>query len=83
MREMANRERETELRNNVAHRELGLKGRGLDQDAEQFGISSGQSQQRIDLDKAEQPDALDLPGWRFHRLKGDLIDYWSVSISGN
>jgi len=35
------------------------------------------------LDKAEQPDALDLPGWRFHRLKGDLIDYWSVSISGN
>ncbi|MGH8394469.1 MAG: type II toxin-antitoxin system RelE/ParE family toxin, partial [Pseudomonas sp.] len=19
----------------------------------------------------------------FHRLKGDLIDYWSVSISGN
>lgn len=28
-------------------------------------------------------DALDLPGWRFHRLKGDLIDYWSVSISGN
>ena len=35
------------------------------------------------LDKAEHPDALDLPGWRFHRLKGDLLDYWSVSISGN
>jgi proteic killer suppression protein len=27
------------------------------------------------LDKAEHPDALDLPGWRFHRLKGDLVDY--------
>ena len=35
------------------------------------------------LDKAERPDALNLPGWRFHRLNGDLIDYWSVSISGN
>ncbi len=35
------------------------------------------------LDKAEHPVALNLPGWRFHRLKGDLIDYWSVSISGN
>lgn len=35
------------------------------------------------LDKAERPDALNLPGWRFHRLNGDLIDYWPVSISGN
>lgn len=24
-----------------------------------------------------------LPGWRLHALKGDLLGYWSVSVSGN
>ena len=23
------------------------------------------------------------PGWRLHRLKGDLFDYWSLTVSGN
>ena len=23
------------------------------------------------------------PGWRLHRLKGDLAGYWSVTVSGN
>jgi proteic killer suppression protein len=23
------------------------------------------------------------PGWRLHRLKGDLADYWSLTVSGN
>jgi proteic killer suppression protein len=23
------------------------------------------------------------PGWRLHRLKGNLADYWSVTVSGN
>ena len=35
------------------------------------------------LDSANHWSDLELPGWRFHRLKGDLLDYWSVSISGN
>ncbi|MCK1791870.1 type II toxin-antitoxin system RelE/ParE family toxin [Pseudomonas violetae] len=35
------------------------------------------------LDNARHSSELDLPGWRFHSLKGDLTDYWSVSISGN
>ena len=35
------------------------------------------------LNRAKHREELELPGWRFHRLKGDLIDYWSVSISGN
>lgn len=35
------------------------------------------------LDKVEHWDELNLPGWRFHRLKGDLAGFWSVSISGN
>jgi proteic killer suppression protein len=24
-----------------------------------------------------------VPGWRLHRLKGDLKDYWSLSVTGN
>ena len=24
-----------------------------------------------------------LPGWRLHALKGDMQDYWSLSVSGN
>lgn len=24
-----------------------------------------------------------VPGWRLHRLKGDLRDFWSLSVSGN
>lgn len=35
------------------------------------------------LDSATHWGDLELPGGRFHRLKGDLVDYWSVSISGN
>ena len=23
------------------------------------------------------------PGWRLHRLKGDLSDLWAVTVSGN
>jgi proteic killer suppression protein len=23
------------------------------------------------------------PGWRLHPLKGDLRDFWSISVSGN
>ncbi len=29
-------------------------------------------------------DQLDLfPGWRLHRLKGDLRGFWSLTVSGN
>ena len=35
------------------------------------------------MDRALVPGDLDLPGWRLHPLKGGLIDYWSLSISGN
>ena len=34
------------------------------------------------LDAAESPQALNIPGFRLHRLKGDLEGFWSV-ISGN
>lgn len=35
------------------------------------------------MDRATLPGDLDLPGWRLHPLKGELWDYWSLSVSGN
>ena len=35
------------------------------------------------LDVALKPSEMDFPGYRLHRLKGDLKDVWSVNISGN
>ncbi|MCH9648731.1 MAG: type II toxin-antitoxin system RelE/ParE family toxin [Deltaproteobacteria bacterium] len=35
------------------------------------------------LDQAQTSGDLDLPGYRLHRLKGDLKGFWSVTISGN
>ena len=36
-----------------------------------------------DLDDANKPSDLDLPGYRLHPLKGDLKGFWSISISAN
>lgn len=36
-----------------------------------------------DLDAANKPSDLDLPGYRLHPLKGDLNGFWSISISAN
>ena len=35
------------------------------------------------MDRAALPADLDLPGWRLHPLKGELSEYWSLSVSGN
>jgi len=38
------------------------------------------------LDKlavAEAPDYLRLPSFKLHLLKGDLKDFWSISVNGN
>ena len=35
------------------------------------------------LDQAETPDDMDLPGLFMHKLKGDKKDIWSVRVSGN
>jgi len=35
------------------------------------------------LQEAVDVEDMDLPGYRLHRLKGDLGDSWAVSISGN
>lgn len=36
-----------------------------------------------DLDAADRPSDLNLPGYRLHPLKGDLRGFWSISISAN
>ena len=36
-----------------------------------------------DLDDAGKPSDLDLPGYRLHRLRGELKGFWSISISAN
>jgi proteic killer suppression protein len=35
------------------------------------------------LDEAETPQALNLPGYRLHMLKGDLKGFWSVTVRAN
>ena len=35
------------------------------------------------LDLAESPDDMDLPGLRLHALKGDRSHIWTVFVSGN
>ncbi len=35
------------------------------------------------LEEAAEAQNMDLPGFRLHRLKGDLRGFWAVTISGN
>jgi len=35
------------------------------------------------LDAATTPQALDVPGYRLHPLKGDLKGFWSVTVRAN
>jgi len=35
------------------------------------------------LDQAESPQDMDMPGLRLHELKGSRKNIWSVSVSGN
>jgi len=35
------------------------------------------------LDKAAVPQAMSLPGYRLHPLKGELKGFWSVTVKAN
>jgi len=35
------------------------------------------------LDSAQAPQELDIPGYRLHPLKGDLIGLWAVTVRAN
>ncbi len=35
------------------------------------------------LSRARRPEDMNLPGFRLHRLKGDLRGFWSVTVRAN
>ena len=35
------------------------------------------------LNVATVPDDMSLPGWRLHRLSGDLAGHWAIWVNGN
>jgi proteic killer suppression protein len=35
------------------------------------------------LDQARRAEDMNVPGWGWHPLKGDLAGHWSVWVSGN
>ena len=67
-----------------------FKHRGLKRLYER-GDRSGIGSQFVDkverilarLDEANSPQALDIPGYRLHPLKGDDRGFWSVTVAGN
>ncbi len=35
------------------------------------------------LNVARGPHEMDIPGWKFHILSGDMAGHWSVRVNGN
>jgi proteic killer suppression protein len=35
------------------------------------------------LDRAVEPEDMNIPGWQWHPLRGELADHWAVSVNGN
>ena len=35
------------------------------------------------LDAAVRPEDMNVPGWRFHPLRGARKGWWAVTVSGN
>jgi len=35
------------------------------------------------LDASTSPIDMDIPGWKFHPLRGGLTNHWSVWVNGN
>ena len=35
------------------------------------------------LDAASEPEDMNLPGWKFHALKGDLAGHFTVTVNKN
>jgi proteic killer suppression protein len=66
-------------------RDKGLKR--LFEDGETKGLQADHIQKVENilavLNRARKPQDMDLPGFRLHRLTGDLKDFWSVTVRGN
>ena len=35
------------------------------------------------LNRAVQPEDMNMPGWNLHQLSGGLVGHWSVKVNGN
>jgi len=35
------------------------------------------------LNRATGPQAMSIPGWNLHPLRGDLLGHWAVKVSGS
>jgi proteic killer suppression protein len=66
-------------------RHRGLKRLHEDDDPSRIAPALRSRVQRVlsGLDAAESPQALNIPGYRLHPLKGSLAGFWSVTVSGN
>jgi proteic killer suppression protein len=67
-----------------------FRHKGIEQffkDGSKAGIQPKHSEklrkQLFALDSAKRADDMNAPGWRLHRLRGDLAGHWSVDVSGN
>ena len=68
----------------------GFKHRGLKRlfehnDRSQIGADLIRRVENIlaTLDAANTPQALDLPGYRLHQLKGDRKGFWAITVRAN
>jgi proteic killer suppression protein len=54
-------------------------------DARKLSVQNPQRIARIllQLDEAEKPDEMNIPGYRFHHLRGDQKGRYAVEASGN
>ncbi len=54
-------------------------------DPSRIGAALREKVQRIlsAIDATDSPQALDIPGFRLHPLKGELKGFWSVTVSVN
>lgn len=62
--------------------------RRLVEDGDGRGLSSAQVRKLTHmltlLETAQAPEDMGLfPGWRLHRLSGDLAGFWSLTVTGN
>ena len=63
----------------------GLKRFYEDDDPSRVAAALRNKVQRVlsSLDAAASPQALGVPSYRLHPLKGSLAGFWSVTVSGN
>lgn len=66
-----------------AHKGLGVFFNTGSKAGIQPAHASRLSRQLAQLDQAQVPADMNVPGWNLHPLKGALAGHWSVWVSGN